>query len=213
VTIRILPDDVLLETFDFYMDELVDRDYDDDRWWYTLVHVCQKWRNVVFASPRRLNLQLRCTRTRSVREMLDIWPELPIVIKDYDGSKMVEGADNVIAALDLKHRVSQINFWSISSSELERFAAVMQDPFPALTRLSLVSFDQMVPAMPVMSDSFLGGSAPRLQYLRLHRIPFLALPKLLSSATDLVDLCLWNTPHSGYISPKAIVACLCADEA
>jgi hypothetical protein len=137
--------------------------------------------------------------------MLDIWPELPVIIQDYDGSKTVEGADNIIAALDLKDRVSRINFWSIPSLELESFAAVMQDPFPTLTHLSLVSFDKMA---PVISDSFLGGSALRLQYLRLQGIPFLALSKLLSSATDLVDLCLWNTPHSGYISPKAIVACL-----
>jgi hypothetical protein len=63
---------------------------------------------------------------------------------------------------------------------------------------------------PIISDSFLGGSAPRLRELTLDGIPFPALPNLLLSATDLVELQLWNIPHSGYISPEAMVACLSA---
>ena len=43
-----LPDIALLETFDFYVH--------DAQKWYTLVHVCRKWRSVVFGSPRRLGL-------------------------------------------------------------------------------------------------------------------------------------------------------------
>jgi hypothetical protein len=56
----------------------------------------------------------------------------------------------------------------------------------------------------------LGGSAPRLQALALHRISFSAIPKLLSSASDLVDLDLWDIPHSGYISPEAMATSLSA---
>ena len=63
--------------------------------------------------------------------------------------------------------------------------------------------------MPVsISDSFLGGSAPQLQFLGLRSIPFPGLPKLLSSATHLTRLHLSNSPHSGYISPEAMVTCL-----
>ncbi|KAN0109365.1 hypothetical protein V8E52_009337 [Russula decolorans] len=39
-----------------------------------------------------------------------------------------------------------------------------------------------------------------------HGIPFPGLPKLLLSATHLVQLWLANIPHSGYISPEAMVA-------
>ncbi len=201
VTIGTLSCEILLEIFDFCMDE---PEGPDDNWWRTLVHVCRRWRNVVFTSLRRLNLQLLCTRTRSVGEMLDIWPELPIIVEDYDGSKMMQDADNLIAALKLNDRVSRINLWRVSSSELKTFAAVMQDPFPALTDLLVVA-DEMA---PVISDSFLGGSAPRLQYLVLEGIPFPALPGILLSATDLVDLQLKDLPHSGYISPEAMVTCL-----
>lgn len=42
------------------------------------------------------------------------------------------------------------------------------------------------------------------------RIGFPRLPKLLSSATHLVSLCLAETPHYVYISPDAMVAGLSA---
>jgi hypothetical protein len=116
----------------------------------------------------------------------------------------VESADNVIAALELNDRVSRIDL-AVSGSRLERVVAVMQDPFPALKDLWLRSTDGMA---SVISDSFLGESAPRLRYLELESIPFPALPKLFSSTTDLVTLNLFDIPHSGYISPEVMVTCL-----
>ena len=78
----------------------------------------------------------------------------------------------------------------------------MQVPFPEMTNLLLESHDE-TPVIPV-PDSFLG--APRLQYFTLFDIPFPGLPKLLLSANHLVSLSLFRIPHSGYISPEAIVA-------
>ena len=83
----------------------------------------------------------------------------------------------------------------------------MQLPFPELADLQLFSDDE---TPPVILDSFLGGSAPRLQYFLLSGIPFPELPKLLLSANHLVYLELIDIPHSGYISPEAMVALLCA---
>jgi hypothetical protein len=57
-----------------------------------------------------------------------------------------------------------------------KILAVMQQPFPELTRLELRSIDETSPVVP---DLFLGGSAPRLQLLSLEYIPFPGLPKLL----------------------------------
>ncbi len=199
MTIGTLPDDILLDISDFYVHEADRADM-----WHTLVHVCQTWQNVVFASPHRLDLQLLCTFGRSVKEMLDIWPELPIIISDY-GNPTMEGADNVISALELNDRVSRIFLWDVSRSELERFVAKMQVPFPVLRDLTLWSSDEMA---LVISDSFLGGSAPHLQSFWLDGIPFLALLNLLSSATSLVYLNLENILHSSYISPEVMVTCL-----
>jgi len=83
-TIDTLPDNVLLETFECYLgkDDVDQFNYDHDYdGWQTLVHVCRRWRSIVFASPCRLGLKLYCTPQRSVNsQTLDIWPELPIVI-------------------------------------------------------------------------------------------------------------------------------------
>ncbi|KAI0274543.1 hypothetical protein BGY98DRAFT_56529 [Russula aff. rugulosa BPL654] len=88
----------------------------------------------------------------------------------------------------------------------------MQVPFPELAFLYL-SFEGLSESdtesdTPVLPDSFLGGSAPRLRYFYLNAIQFLGLPKLLLSPTHLVDLYLRNIPHSGYISPEAMATCL-----
>jgi len=72
ITVSALPDNVLLEIFDLYLylmqffvpsrpsPQLPDL-------WHTLVHVCRRWRCVVTASPRRLNLRLLCTEKRPVK--------------------------------------------------------------------------------------------------------------------------------------------------
>ena len=115
------------------------------------------------------------------------------------------GVDNILAALGHKDRVCGIVFRHISTSLWEEALAAMQVPLPALTRLDLVSEDK---AMPVVPDSFLEGPAPRLRSLYMARIPFPGLPRLLSYATDLVDLELYDIPQSGYISPDQMATCL-----
>ncbi len=206
MSINILPDDVLLEIFDQYVTQLQIYSYRDQHAdaWHKLVHVCQRWRYVVFDSPRRLDLRLLCTDRTPVTNMLDIWPVLPIVISassPLPGS----GVTNIISALQQHNRVCTIHIDNVPNSLLKEFAAIlMQEPFPALTKLQLWSCDKNAPVLP---DSFLGGS-PRLQSLELDGIPFPAIPKLLLSTHDLVTLLLQNIPRSGYISPVAMVTCL-----
>ena len=200
-----LPDDILLEIFHFYLDENKQIEA-----WYTLAHVCQRWRCIVLAFPRRLNLRLLCKHTtRGVMEMLDIGPALPIVIQAhfFSTKEQMGDMDNVIAAMKHKDRICEITLRGVPSSllESERFAAVTQAPFPALTHLDLLSD---VDSAPLLPGSFLDGSAPHLRTLRLRFILFPALRNLLLSANDLVVLSLWDIPHSGYISPKAMVTCL-----
>ena len=201
VTINILPDDALLEMFNFYLGE--DPGIDELEEWHILVHVCRKWRIVVLGSPRRLNLQLHCGTRKPVRQMLGVWPVLPIIIWDWKPTRAV---DNIIAALGHNDRVCQIELGGVPSLLLEKVLAAMQEPFLALTSLQLWTKDDDV--APVISDSFLGASAPHLQYLDFNCLPYLGLPKLLASATHLVTLHLLDIPHSGYISPKAMITAL-----
>ena len=212
-----LPDDVLLEIFDFHVNKYSDEDLEDLDFdvfkpeveqWQRLTHVCPRWRNVVFESPRRLNLRLVCT-PRTPATTLDLWPSLPLFIRD--SVDRTEDVDEIIAVLERKDRVVEIIIVFVDCSNLENILAAMQAPFPELTSLTLAPDDEDEDGMvSVVPDSFLGGSAPRLEYLSLERIPFPGLPKLLLSANHLVDLHLVNIPHSGYISPEAMVTALSA---
>jgi hypothetical protein len=113
--------------------------------------------------------------------------------------------DNIVAVLEHSSRVCQIYLSGVSGSDLEEVSAAIQEPFPELTHLVL-SWNRET--MPVLPNSFLGGSAPRLQLLYLRGIPFPGLPNLLLSTTHLVDLSLFDIPHSGYFSPEAMAPAL-----
>ena len=183
--------------------------------WQTLIHVCRRWRSVVFGSPRRLNLRLVCTTGTPARDTLDVWPSLPLLIRDSDSDyptedvddsdHPAEDVDNIIAALECSDRVGKIYLFELDDLELETVLVAMQVLFLELTHLMLRSNDGTVSVLP---NSFLGGSAPHLRFLELQRIPFLGLPNLLLSATHLASLHLWNIPRSGYISPEAMVTAL-----
>ena len=134
VTVDMLPDVALLEIFDCYMDQV--REGKDDgvtaEAWYTLVHVCQKWRTVGFGSPRRLDLRLFCTGTTPVKETLAVWPPLPIVINGY-GYGQATPMDNIMLALEHNDRVCQIVLYDMTNSQLEEALAAMQQPLTELT--------------------------------------------------------------------------------
>ena len=217
VTIDMLPDLALLEMFHFYVAE--ERITYEERMkneeqinykeqidaWHALVHVCQRWRIVVFGSPHRLGLRLRCSARTSMREMLDVWPPLPIaILGEYDEKWALA---NILAALEHNDRICQLELFHVPSLQMERIFAAMQQPFLALACLDLkpTMVDWTTPIIPA---SFLGGSAPGLRALRLNSISFPGLPKLLLSATHLVYLDLRGIPRSWCISPDAMVTSL-----
>ena len=210
MAIETLSDDVLLEIFDLCLD----KDEDIDPWygspseegrhlydaWYVLAHICQRWRYVVFASPRRLNLRLHCSRRR-VREMLGVWPALPIVIWDISG--FISNEDNIVAALEHRDRVCEIKLEHLTRLRLEKVMPLMQESFPALTKFQIESYSSADPVL--LPDTFLGGSVPHLRFLCLESVSFPAFPNLLLSASNLVCLYLSGTP-SGYISLEMVAA-------
>src|SRR6266403_705945 len=200
--IDVLPDDVLLGIFDFYMD--VDLSYGgkmEIEAWQSLVHVCRRWRRVVFGSPRCLNLRLVCTPKTPARDTLDVWPALPLLIRSFMAPS---GVDNIIVVLGQSNRVCQVGL-ALADRQMEKVFTAMQVPFPELTDLRLTSYGETPPVVP---DSFLGGSASHLRIFGLFGIPFPGLPKFLMYATHLVELYLSKIPHSGYFSPEAMAALL-----
>jgi hypothetical protein len=178
--------------------------------WQELVHVCGRWRHIMFTSPGRLNLTLLCTWGTPVRNNLGFWPPFPIVVDYFTfwgrRSPSPDYADDVIAALEHPNRVRSIKL-AVTTPLLKMVSATMQEPFPSLTDLCLSSTDRNTPVLP---DAFLGGSTPQLYQIYLEGIAFPALPTLLLSASNLVYLRLEDIPQNGYISPEAMVTGLAA---
>jgi hypothetical protein len=157
-----------------------------------------------------------------VKEQLEyLPPALPILISNYFYSprlSSLEDGSQVVAALEQRDHVKVISLKDLTSSLLEKFAAVMQEKFPSLEYVMLLvddelddetqdETDEMVPSLP---DSFLGGSAPSLQTIWLSGISFPEAPKFFLSAGELISIRLDKIPDSGYISPDALATGLSA---
>ena len=106
-----------------------------------------------------------------------------------------------MAALKQSGRVRSINL-NITSSLLPKFLTI-EEPFTELEDLVLLSRNNVQLTIP---GTFRCG--PRLRRLHSTRISFPALPQLLSSSRDLVDLQLHEIPSIGYLSPKAFAKAL-----
>lgn len=205
-----LPDDILLDIFDFYRIDSFHYPWI----WLPLVHVCRRWRQIVFASLCRLDLQFLCNPRTRVRELLDLLPPaMPIMVcnccspqtQQYPTPSADEDGSQVITALEQRERVWWIHLQDMSSSLLETIVKTMQETFPTLKQLRLSVDDEIAPVLP---EEFLGGSAPSLETLWLRGISFSELPKLLLTMNGLVQLRLERIPDSGYMSPEAMVTAL-----
>ena len=202
-----LSDDLLIYIFKLYQ-----REFDDnhDRYytwrWLAIVHACKRWRRIIFAWPHHIDVRLYCKSGTAVTKALDVWPNLPISISSWSDHLNDSDGSDLIAALEHRDRIVGIDFsWGLSNIRLERCAALMQESFPFLRTLLLHCYSVNP---PVMTDAFLGGSAPRLQELILKNIPFPTLPKLLLSAHGLVELHLEYFASTAYISSDVMATCM-----
>jgi hypothetical protein len=207
VTIESLPDNVLLDIFEFYLN--IDRFTQE---WELLVQVCRRWRYVIFASPIRLELHILCTLEKPMRKLSDVWPELPLALLFYPDSKLhnlEESVDAVVAALEHPDRIRHIEFTIPEGSDIlwRTIVTEMEKPFPALISLCL---DRSTGEEVHLPDTFMDGSAPSLIYLTLVSISFPSLPRLLLSTRDLTYLDLFDIPNCGYITPETMATSLSA---
>ena len=196
--IRQLSDEVLLNIFRFYLET-------SPQFWPWFVHICRKWRRIVFASQRALRLRLFCTHGTPVLKTLDCWPALPIVV-EYGGSQplnlpALEDEDNIVAALKRSDRVSSIHL-TVTKSLLENLSLI-EEPFSNLEELALRCEDHMELGLPSAFQW-----CPRLRSLHLTSITFPTLPQLLYSSRDLVDVHLHSIVGVANFSPDALTNAL-----
>ena len=128
-----LDDDSLLNILFFCRPLILDEDEDSnftildrgqwhrERWWYTLVHVCCRWRYLVLKSPSYLRLFLLCKRRTPVADMLANSPHLPLIIDYLDEDDVIttEDKEGIILALQHCYRVRRIRL-SVSIPKIYR---------------------------------------------------------------------------------------------
>ena len=208
VVIDPLPDDVFLEVFDLCLRDPTEYPAQRTRKWITLVHVCRRWRRIIFSSPRRLDLYLACICGTPVRQNLIYWPLiLPLVIVYRPGTiylrkNTLDDEDNIVAALTHADRIHHVDIYA-TSSLFREVTTVMRKSFPVLTHLELTWDQDDFQPFPSLPQGFLGGSAPCLEYLYLCGVSFPGLPLLLSTG-NLLTLRLNDIVQS--IPPETMVA-------
>jgi hypothetical protein len=113
------------------------------------------------ASARLLEMAIHCVciatspefatsvpKKNRVREMLSVWPAFPIAIWEFVG--LIPEEDNTIAALEQRDRVCEIRLELFTRSQPETLVPLIQESFPALTKLYIVSHWRDERAAPVL---------------------------------------------------------------
>ncbi|KAH9991017.1 hypothetical protein BJV77DRAFT_560521 [Russula vinacea] len=179
-TIETLPEDTLLEIFDFYRLGAMDRGL----WnWLRLSHVCKRWRHIISMSPRRLDLRILCTSGAAIKSTLDSWPTLPLVISYGWRRRLKHIPRNVIDALRHPDRLCKIDL-NVTSSMTGPIVKAIQKPCQVLEDIHITINDTQGPSI-LVRNAFLGGSAPHLRKIELDGIafPFSAIRQVLLSPT------------------------------
>src|SRR5258708_1973516 len=145
-----------------------------------LVHVCQRWRNLILGSTSYLGLYLVCTSGTLVADMLEHSPPLPLII-DYDEQDddiPAEDEKGIFLSLEQRDRVRHIRRLRLRTPILQRLMMAINDEYPIL------------------------------EHLRHIMLAGFALPtgcRLITTAVGLVTFCLAFVHPSTYCHPNTLL--------
>ena len=211
---------MLLEIFDCYRQDINSYDYQwgEKHVWINLVHVCSKWRTVVFASYVRLDLGVLVGPKKPGHIKTILSGPLPISIDYQHIYEPITGSALWRMRATLKHhpdRVRKITFQG-KRANFDKFFELTNRAFPVLDTLSLHFCGPYVK----IPDTFLRGpdlsdlhhDLRHLRHLELTGVSRVSLPpisKFLLSATALTDLVLhFDNSHQSPLSETSLLACL-----
>ncbi|KAH9961760.1 hypothetical protein BC827DRAFT_258930 [Russula dissimulans] len=198
-SIHILDDDSLLNIFRLYRQTIFDEDKAEnhrifegkwvrERWWYKLVHVCQRWRSLILRSASHLDLCLVCTYRTPVADMLAHFPPLPLVIdhfrKYYEEPANSEDEAGILIALQQRDRVRRIQLGG-HVPYMQRLIETIDEEFPMLEYLCIMCTTVWNKWWP-LPKTF---QAPRLRHLILSDFAFPMRSPLLTNI-DILELTL-----------------------
>ncbi|KAF8484039.1 hypothetical protein DFH94DRAFT_337870 [Russula ochroleuca] len=215
LTINNLPDELLVEIFDFYRQDKPDNVSDYHWWsikleWFKLIHVCKRWRTVVFASSSRLDLCFVLPKTGGhMKTILSRhFPPLPIDIRTNRAILANQAKDvaRIYSALKHPDRIRRVSFIE-TTTVLDKLLKAIKFPLPALESLELR--DKYDRALKIPA-TFLKGSYLHLRTLKLHpiRVSLPTISRLLSSVPALTCLCLLIDTNVASGPPPAMLLLL-----
>lgn len=194
-TINHLPDELLVEIFDFYRQDKLDNVSNYQWWsikleWFKLIHVCKRWRTVLFASSSRLDLRLVLPQKGGHMKTITSrhFPPLPIDIHYNCTRRSIPPNDmsRILSALKRPDRIRRIAFIG-TKAILGKLLKVTNCPLPALESVEIRDSSNGTLYIPA---TFAKGSHLHLQTLKLDRIFLLSISRLLSSVPALTCLYL-----------------------
>ena len=209
-SIHVLDDDSLLNIFYLYRPAIFDADEDDgqrfsggkrwdwERWWYKLAQVCRRWRILIFGSTSYLGLCLVCTHGTPVEDMLAHSPPLPLVIDYFEGHRDITAEEEgIIVALGRHDRVRRIRL-CVPIPNLQKLIMAINEEYPVMEYLIMWGEGHSTTMLP---ETF---QAPRLRHLTLRGFALPIESRLLTTAVDLITLCLCMDP-STYFQPSTLL--------
>ncbi|KAF8493688.1 hypothetical protein F5888DRAFT_1891233 [Russula emetica] len=214
VSIHILDDDSLLNIFYLYRPFFLGEDeghfnrltggrgqWDRGRWWYQLVHVCQRWRNLILGSASYLHLSLVCTNGTPVENMLAHSPPLPLTV-DYGSEDDItaEDEEGILLALEQRHRLRHLRL-VFPVQNLQKLVMATDLEFPILEYL-IVSPSGRNGTVLILPETL---QAPHLHHLMLKGFACPIRSRLHPTAPGLVALTLTIDHPSAYIQPNVLL--------
>ena len=136
--VNIIPDDIFREIFAFCLPSKPYSYQHHMEEWQRLVQVCQRWQQIIYASPQYLDLHLYCSARKPFQNYRSCWPDFPLILCYKIGLNEDEEVENLIAALEHPNRVHAIDLY-IGTWDSRVYEALekMQVSFTALTYLEL----------------------------------------------------------------------------
>ena len=217
---HILDDDSLLNIFSLCRPLILDESeasnveileggkWNRERWWYTLVHVCRRWRYLVLGSPSHLRLSLLCAHRTPVADMLANSPPLPLIIDHLDENIALapEDEQGIILALQHHDRVRRIRLRN-PIPNLQRLVLALDGKYPILEFMLIQHQSYLTPTntndtIVSIPETF---QAPHLRHLVLMNFDIPIGSPLLMTMANLVTLSLDLIPPSAYFHPNALL--------
>ena len=219
-SIHILDDDSLLHIFYLYRPFFLGEDednldsgqrrlwggderWDRGRWWYSLSHVCRRWRNIILGSASYLDLSLVCTYGTPIADMLTHSPHLPLVVDYFERGRGIttDDEEGIIFAFKQRERVLRVRLYAPVTG-LQKFIAALDDDYPILEFLVIDLPLEDKSTILILPETL---QAPHLRslYLRGSALP-IGCP-LLTTAVGLVTLSLLMIHPSTYFQPNTVL--------